>query len=195
MRRGVGCTPKTGQLFKVSNRCRCQGERSDTGRGLPRLPRPETGDIQIWAEERSCGYGLINPRFLARSTANHAARTKNAKMSFEFFNTQTNGLWTLPDLWKAPSDLSTRSLENAGGVSHSAHKALLFFLFLGSQKASEPRQRYHLKKADFLSSQWGTPRRNAGRLALSEVERVSQVEAASNRFCNGKCVCQENGLA
>ncbi|MBP1602329.1 MAG: hypothetical protein H6Q06_2480 [Acidobacteria bacterium] len=32
------------------------------------------------------------------------------------------GLWTLPDLWKAPSDLSTRSLENAFGVYHSAHR-------------------------------------------------------------------------
>lgn len=32
------------------------------------------------------------------------------------------GLWTLPDLWKAPPDLSTRSLENAFGVYHSAHR-------------------------------------------------------------------------
>lgn len=31
-------------------------------------------------------------------------------------------LWTLPDLWKAPTDLPTRSLENASGVSHIAHR-------------------------------------------------------------------------
>jgi len=36
------------------------------------------------------------------------------------------GLWTLPDLWKAPSDLSTRSLENAFGVYHSAHRPYWF---------------------------------------------------------------------